>query len=226
MAILHLPKSRWGAFAGHLLISLIIFGLLFALIAYWLFPGALFQVAGGIEGIRIIAGVDLVLGPLLTLVIYNIAKPRRELYRDLSIIGGIQIAALAVGMLLVYNSRPVAVTWVLDSFQAVRASDFKRADTPLPAQVSRLGPTYWYIDLPANNADALQLVLLNDASEEPLRERTELYLPLPTNIDDLRRALRGKADEVSREGCMMVEIRTAFDSRVVCFDPVRHRFSL
>ncbi len=120
-----LPKTRWGAFAGHVVISIAIFAALCGIIYFLLFPGALFFVAGGIDGIKIVAGVDLVLGPLLTLVIYNYAKPRKELIRDLAIIAFIQFSALSAGMYVVYQNRPAVVTYVLDTFHALKISQFE-----------------------------------------------------------------------------------------------------
>ena len=223
---LRLPKTRWGAFAGHLVISAGIFAALFAVIAWLLFPGALFWVAGGVEGIRIIAGVDVVLGPMLTLVIYNIAKPRRELYRDLAIIGTIQALALTAGMSIVYASRPVAVAWVYSGFQTAKAGEFEEAGTEPLDGFSALTPTWWVVELPEDDAQARQAVALGELSGDPLRLRTELYLPLPEEPQAVRRAMRERGDADEREGCLMVDITTAFDARRVCFDPVRRRLSL
>ncbi|KAB0769044.1 hypothetical protein F7O87_33620, partial [Pseudomonas aeruginosa] len=71
MVIVHFAGSRWRAFFIHLLISLAIFIVLLAIICLWWYPGALFEIAGGWQGVRIVAAVDMVLGPLLTLVVYD-----------------------------------------------------------------------------------------------------------------------------------------------------------
>jgi hypothetical protein len=58
----------------------------------------LFDIAGGWEGLRIVIAVDLVLGPLLTLVVYKAGKS--SLTFDLSCIAIFQIACLGGGVWL------------------------------------------------------------------------------------------------------------------------------
>ncbi len=67
--------NRWKAFAIHMGASLLLFlGLLLIIINVW-FPGILFSIDGGWDGLKILLGVDLVLGPLLTLLVYKAGKP-------------------------------------------------------------------------------------------------------------------------------------------------------
>ena len=54
--------------------------------------------AGGLAGLKIVFLIDLVLGPLLTFVVFN--KNKKRLWLDLSIIGFIQLAGLASERLL------------------------------------------------------------------------------------------------------------------------------
>ena len=82
--------SRWRAFAIHFGISMLVFLLLLAIILVFWFPGILFNIDGGWTGLRIIIGVDLVLGPLLTLVVFKAGKPGLKF--DLACIGLFQAA--------------------------------------------------------------------------------------------------------------------------------------
>jgi hypothetical protein len=84
--------------------------LLWILFRYW-FPDYLFDTDGGWQALRVIAGVDIVLGPLLTLIVANAAKPRQELRRDFTIIGLIQVSALSLGTWLAWDNRPYALLW-------------------------------------------------------------------------------------------------------------------
>lgn len=105
--------SRRRAFLIHLSISLIIFAVMAVLMVYVWFPGPLFVVDGGWQGMRIIAAVDVVLGPMLTLLIFKPHKKRhRELRFDLSLIAIAQLLALVAGTWTVYQQRTVAL--VLD----------------------------------------------------------------------------------------------------------------
>jgi hypothetical protein len=80
--------TKLRAFAIHFGISFLIFiGLAYFVVAIW-YPGFFFESDGGWEGMRIIVGVDLVLGPLLTLIVYKHGKP--GLRFDLTLIGLVQ----------------------------------------------------------------------------------------------------------------------------------------
>lgn len=68
-------QNRYQAFAIHLGLSFLIFIVLASLIVFYWYPGFLFATDGGWQGIRLIAGVDLVIGPCLTLLLYKRGKP-------------------------------------------------------------------------------------------------------------------------------------------------------
>ena len=100
--------NRYQAFGIHFLASLVIFAVLTALIFFYWFPGILRVADPGWQQILIvIAGVDLVLGPALTFIVFNPAK--KSLKMDLSIIAVLQIAAMSYGAYTVHNTRPLAL---------------------------------------------------------------------------------------------------------------------
>ena len=114
------PKTRWGAAGYHLVVSMVIFVVLAAFIIFSWYPGHLFHTDGGWKGIKLIAGIDLVLGPFLTLIIYKATK--KTLKFDLAFIAIVQISALLYGTWLVHNERPRAVILAEGVFRAVSAS--------------------------------------------------------------------------------------------------------
>lgn len=116
--------NRWQAFAIHLAISIVIFLLLAAVIYRW-YPGVLFKYDGGLEGVKLIAGVDLVIGPLLTLLVYNTAK--KSLKMDLSIIALLQAACLIGGMWTIYQTRPIAVVFSDGAYMSVSSLSFQES---------------------------------------------------------------------------------------------------
>lgn len=101
--------NRFGAFAIHLGISLVIFAVLGYLIVFQWYPDFFFTSDGGWQGIRIVALVDLVLGPTLTLVVYKKGKP--SLKFDLTVIALLQTACLIAGVYVVWSERPVAMVF-------------------------------------------------------------------------------------------------------------------
>lgn len=60
------------------------------------------EISGGRELFLLLVAVDVVMGPLITLMIFNTGKPRRELQLDLIVVGVLQLAALAYGLSTVY----------------------------------------------------------------------------------------------------------------------------
>jgi hypothetical protein len=118
--------SRWKASAIHLLLSAAIGGaVLIFMLTVW-YPWPLFKAAGGNVLIFILAGVDVTLGPLVTLVIFKAGK--KGLKFDLTVIAVVQLAALAYGIHTLYLARPVFLVFTLDQFVLVTAKDLDPKD--------------------------------------------------------------------------------------------------
>ena len=228
---MHLPKNRWYAFATHFGLSLLIFiGLLLVVTLLW-YPGALFSAAGGWEGIRVIVGVDLVIGPLLTLIIYNLAKPQRLLYLDLLVIALIQFSCLAAGVFIVFDERPVAVTYAHDKFYALKKSDFIKAgkDTE-PLGLHLTTPKTFHVDLSGlskeSNVNKETIAALYEMSGKALVDRTDLYRPIPADqalLDNVFLYNRQPRHPDHQQSCITVELLTAYHSGVACYDRKDHR---
>ncbi|HEV7610455.1 MAG TPA: hypothetical protein VGO37_01095 [Steroidobacteraceae bacterium] len=71
----------------------------------------------------VMAGVDVVVGPLLTFVIARSSKPRRELVRDISMIVVVQLLALIYGTVSLWNGRPLYYAYSETVLQLVQAYD-------------------------------------------------------------------------------------------------------
>ena len=112
--------TKLKAFTTHLGISLVIFLIVLYFILVEWYPFPYFNTDGGWQGIRILAFVDIVLGPLLTLLVFKQGK--RYLKFDLSIIALIQISALAWGISVIQRERPLAAVFIEDYFLTVSAN--------------------------------------------------------------------------------------------------------
>ncbi len=86
----------------------------------------LLRTDGGWQGLRLLLGVDLVLGPLLTLIVYRAGKP--GLRFDLTAIGIIQATCLAAGIWIVHGERPLAMVYSDGSFYSVTAQSFREVN--------------------------------------------------------------------------------------------------
>ncbi|WP_338456853.1 hypothetical protein [uncultured Alteromonas sp.] len=112
--------NRYQAFAVHMAISLVIFFILLVCITQYWYPGILFDTGNGWKAIGMIVGIDLVLGPLLTFIVFNHNK--NSLKFDLAIIALVQTAALVYGTWTIHQTRPVALAFINNSFHTIYAS--------------------------------------------------------------------------------------------------------
>lgn len=113
--------NRFQAFAVHLSGSLGIAFCATALVFLVWYPGS-FSGATGVTAIFLMMlGIDVVLGPCITLVVFNPAK--KELKRDLLIVLIVQLAALFYGLHTVFIARPVYAVFNADRFDLVYAND-------------------------------------------------------------------------------------------------------
>lgn len=144
--------NRYQAFAIHLLLSLLFFLIVLLLITEFWYPGFLFQSAGGWEAVGLIIGIDLILGPLLTLIVFNTAKA--SLKKDLLIILAIQLAALTAGSFTIWHTRPVAVIYHYPEFTTIYANNtIVSKISPLLQQTVNNPPVLFYDD-PTGGFDA------------------------------------------------------------------------
>ena len=114
--------------AWHFFLSIGVAGLVaFLDFGFW-FPDALRELAGGTDLFWLIVGVDVVCGPLLTLVIFNPGKPRDELLRDMALVAAIQVLALCYGIHTLGYARPVALVHEIDRFRVISFADLDKSE--------------------------------------------------------------------------------------------------
>lgn len=124
--------TNWKAGLIHLGISVpVVATAALAMTLVW-FPPPLFQAAGGSHLILILTGVDIVIGPLLTLLVYKQGK--RTLKFDLAVIGLIQVSALMYGAHTIFMARPAYVVFVVNQFEVVTSADIP-VEEQMKAQV-------------------------------------------------------------------------------------------
>jgi hypothetical protein len=120
--------TRLKAASIHLVISLSIAATVSALMLFLWYMPPLFSALSGQQVLLILLGVDVTLGPLVTLLIYNPKKSRKALTFDLSFIALIQVSALIYGMTVVFHARPVFAVFSKDSFDLVTANTIRKED--------------------------------------------------------------------------------------------------
>jgi hypothetical protein len=146
---------RLKAAGIHLGLSAIIFAVALYLILVEWYPGFHFLVDGGWRGVKIMAGVDLVLGPTLTLIIFNPFKARRLILIDLACIGLVQLGALVWGFYAVHSQRPVVVSYYEGAFLSVTAAPLAIEKKPagFAGQFSDRRPPWVYVMPPRDDRE-------------------------------------------------------------------------
>jgi hypothetical protein len=183
--------TRVRAFLIHLGISLSIFAVLAYLVMEVWYPDFFFETDGGWQGLRLLLGVDLVLGPLLTLIVYRAGKP--GLGFDLTVIGAVQAACLAAGVWIVHAERPLAIVYVDGSFYSVTAQSFREIDVPVPDLDALPGPyPKWVsVGIPSDYEEQSDLRLEMLRSRRMLATLSERYVPFKVEQVDNREARKG-----------------------------------
>lgn len=121
-----LLKDKLLASLAHLAASAVVAAIAALLVIKFWYPYPHWQASGGAELLQLLVAVDVVAGPVLTLVAFNRLKPKNELRRDLLLIGVLQFAALIYGLFSVYQSRPLFLVHEVDRFVVVYASDLSK----------------------------------------------------------------------------------------------------
>lgn len=111
----------------HLLLSAAVLGMAAALVFWLWYPSPYDKIIHGRELFIIVLLVDMVCGPLLTLILFDPAKSRAKWLTDVVLIAGIQVGAMAYGVGQVASARPVWLAFEGDRFRIVQANDVDRA---------------------------------------------------------------------------------------------------
>jgi len=115
--------SRFKAAGIHLLLTCLIAAIAVCVMVFVWYPPPLFQLLGGFGLLMLISGCDMVIGPLLTLVVFKSGKKGMKF--DLAVIAVLQLTALAYGIYIMAIARPVFIVFVKDRFELVSIADIK-----------------------------------------------------------------------------------------------------
>lgn len=90
--------------------------------AVW-YPYPYRELSGGRELFLLVVSVDVVLGPLITLAVFDRRKSNRQLAADLLVVAALQLSALGYGLWTVFVARPVHLVFEIDRLRVVHAAD-------------------------------------------------------------------------------------------------------
>lgn len=181
-------KTRLTAAGVHFLGSVIIISLFLSFVYFIWYPEPFYIIHSVFDAVKIALLVDLVLGPFLTMVIFNVLKPRSELIRDISIIVLFQIVALSWGLHITYKMRPVFLVFQGETFYTMIKEDIKldelNENVSLPSIWQRTKPVYVE---PLSSEEVVQRmdIIIHGGILEGEMYQAGRYKPLSMQMDNV-----------------------------------------
>jgi len=172
--------TRMKAFLLHLAVSALV-ALLAVLLVFRLWYPAPYHEALGVTHIfLLLLLVDVILGPLLTLLVFEAGK--KSLVMDLSIIAALQLAALGYGLWTVAEGRPAWIVYNVDRFDVVTAVDIdtRQLDEALIQyrSASWTGPRWVGAVRPEGSEQSNSILFESVQGGSDIAQRPNLYSPL------------------------------------------------
>lgn len=134
-------RSKIKAFAYHFLLSAIIMLMTAGIIFYLWYPKPFYQMFGVSTIFMLMLGIDLILGPLLTFIVYK--KGKKTLKTDLAIIGLLQLVAFGWGMWNIAIARPAWIAIYKDAAYAVSPALLKNPENNPQGKLPSLFSQSW-----------------------------------------------------------------------------------
>lgn len=224
-------RERFVAFTIHFIATLGVAAIAAALIFFLWFPHPLETMVGGTELFMLVVGCDLVLGPLISLVIYNSQKSRNKLILDYTIVGLLQVAAMAYGVFVVAGTRPVYLAFNADRIEVVTARDIEdselaQARDPRYSRLPWNGPRFVYVKVPPEDRQDAMFQSLAGREEQ---QRPKFFVPYEEGLE----VIRARARPVSAITRRFPATAPQFDAAMAKIEgipagriaalPVRHR---
>lgn len=189
-ALFTMRLNRFTASGLHLVISAgIAISILLGMKLVW-YPDPYFEAIEAGRLILILVAVDVIIGPLITLIIYNQKKP--GLKRDLLIVVFLQTAALVYGMYAVFIARPVYAVFNVDRFDLVVASEIdpaelKKAERPEFKSLPLWGPQIIAAKLPLDEKELEAILLSSVRGGADVQHLPKYYVPYTDMMETAKR---------------------------------------
>lgn len=194
-------KEKFLAAGIHFGLSMVVAALAALLVFGLWYPYPYRDISGGRELFVIVVTVDVILGPLITLVVFNRRKPRAELRRDLAVVVLIQLAALCYGLWTVSVARPVHLVFEIDRFRVVHAVDVdEKLMSMKPGDIEAMpltGPTLLAVRPFKNSQESFDATVAALRGAE-LGARPDLWQPYSAAKADVLKAAKPMGQLKSR----------------------------
>jgi hypothetical protein len=176
-------RGRLKAAGIHLSLSLAAAGTLVLLASKVWYPAPLFALSNGRDIFLLVVACDMVLGPMMTLIVFNTRKPRAELVRDLAIIAIVQLAAMGYGVSTLLIARPAYIVYNAGQFNVPLANELTQpkakegAPEPAPVSAPWFGPELMGARLPESTAERNDLVFSSVEGKGDVYQMPHYFVP-------------------------------------------------
>lgn len=141
--------------------------------------------SGGLGLFLILMSVDVVCGPMLTLVLFNSKKSKREFYIDMTLVLLIQVAALGYGIRVVHQARPLFLVHEVDRFRVIGLQDYQGVDVDQMLKSLEpgirphwlKGPTVVGTRTPKDSSERKEVLLDSLFGGRDYSQRPDFYVP-------------------------------------------------
>ena len=194
---------RIKAFGLHLLGSVSVLTLILGALyfGWYRWPG--WYLTDVSRVVMVMVGVDVVIGPLLTLIIADQKKPRRDLKRDIGIIIAAQLCALLYGSVSLWNGRPLYYAFSENVLQQVQAYDIDSKEAELGQNQNPGLAPHWYstprwiwAPLPEDKEQAEKIAAQAVTGGDDVISMPKYFKPWEDALPTLRSQLK-KVDDVA-----------------------------
>ncbi|MBD9393012.1 fimb protein [Acidovorax sp. ACV01] len=201
---------RWAL--RHAFVSLAV-GLISAVLVFqWWYPMPYRQMLGVGNIFILVLIVDIVCGPLMTLVLASPSKSKREMVLDLSLIGIIQAIALIYGIHAVWIGRPAVLAFENDRLIVISANEIEHSDLMQAPEGLRVLPFSGVLKVtsrkPKDNAEFLRSIDLSLAGLSPAM-RPARWEPIENQHHQMRTKAKPLAELIARRSNKSAELNIA-----------------
>ncbi|MCH7309975.1 TfpX/TfpZ family type IV pilin accessory protein [Acinetobacter sp. ANC 4805] len=172
------PRKKFAL--RHLLLSLLVASFIMAVVFFMWYPYPLGKATGVTRIFLMVVGVDIILGPLLTWLVYKEGK--KTLIFDLTIIILIQISALCFGIYHIAQGRPTWIVYSVNRFELVRNNEIYTKNIQQAQrqyqQVSWLKPNFVAIEFAKDSKRRSQDMFDEILGGVEISQRPERYVDL------------------------------------------------
>lgn len=183
-------SKRLKFFLNHLFISALIVSPVIGVVYFVWYPYPLNQILEVTHIFLMMSIINIIVGPILSLLIYKTNK--KKLFFDLVIIIIIQLTALSYGVYSISQARPAWIVFSVDRFELVRANEISILPNtkvkPIYQYPSWFGPTYVAVQL-SNNKEQKEVDMFNAVFGLTLAKQPNRYL----DISNVKLDIKNKA---------------------------------